>query len=307
MIADTAVRAVGRIRDASDKERKAGMTTSTPETGFSVKPVGGALGAAIDGIDLAVPLDPAVIAALRQALLKHMVLVFPGQGHITPEHHIAFARYWRPLQEFPGGILVNDNKSLMAIVSPNENNKDADDEAVRVTRTDIWHSDSSFQVNPPLGSILLARQIPDVGGDTMFSNQYLAYDALSKTMQSVLDPLHAVHTAEGVFKASNRDPANAPRASHPIARPHPETGRKALYVNAVYTKQIEGMNKAESDSLLNYLYAHSSEPNFTYRHRWAQGDLIIWDNRCTLHYAVHDYGNAPRVMHRALAIDDSPG
>lgn len=283
------------------------MELSSMKSAFKIRPVGGSLGAAVDGIDLAQPLDEEIIAALRQALLKHMVLVFPGQGHITPSQHLAFARYWGPLQEFPGGLLVDNNKSLMAIVSPGENNQDDENEAVRVTRTDIWHSDSSFQDQPPLGSVLLARQIPDVGGDTMFSNQYLAYDTLSKTMQSVIDPLRAIHSAEGVWRASNRDPANAPRASHPIARPHPETGRKALYVNAVYTKQIEGMTKAESDALLSYLYTHSSEPNFTYRHHWTAGDLIIWDNRCTLHYAVRDYGKAPRVMHRSLVSDDTLG
>src|SRR6218665_1611428 len=280
------------------------MQNTSNSTGLKIRQVGGALGAAVGGIDLAQTLDQDVIATLRQALLEHLVLVFPGQGHIPPDQHLAFARTWGPLQQFPGGLLVNDNKSMMAIVSPGENTADDENEAVRFTSTDIWHSDSSFQENPPLGSVLLARQIPEVGGDTMFSNQYLAYDALSQTMRDVIDPLRAIHTAEGVYLASGRDPADAPRASQPIARRHPETGRKALYVNAVYTKQIEGMKKAESDSLLNYLYTHTAEPNFTYRHRWTAGDLLIWDNRCTLHYAVRDYGRAPRVMHRSLVCDD---
>ena len=285
------------------------MELSLAKTALKIRPVGGSLGAAVDGVDLAQILDQSVIAELRQALLNHMVLVFPGQGHITPDQHLAFARTWGTLQEFPGGLLVNDNKSLMAIVSPGEHDKNEsdDNDAVRATRTDIWHSDGSFQEQPPLGSILLARQIPEVGGDTMFSNQYLAYDALSNTMQAVIDPLRAIHSAEGVWRTFNRDPATAPRTSHPIARPHPETGRKALYVNAIYTKQIEGMKKEESDSLLNYLYTHSAEPNFTYRHRWTAGDLLIWDNRCTLHYAIRDYGMAPRVMHRALVSDDTLG
>lgn len=283
------------------------MEMLTADAGLKIRPVGGALGAAVDGIDLAQPLDQEVVAALRRALLQHLVLVFPGQGHITPDQHLAFARYWGTLQEFPGGLLVDNNKSMMAIVSPGQNTADDENEAVRYTRTDIWHSDSSFQEKPPLGSILLARQIPEVGGDTMFSNQYLAYETLSKTMQGVIDPLRAIHTAEGVWLASNRDPANAPQTSHPIARPHPETGRKALYVNAVYTKQIEGMKKAESDALLHYLYTHSAEPNFTYRHRWTAGDLLMWDNRCTLHYAVRDYGDARRLMHRSLVCDDLSG
>jgi taurine dioxygenase len=171
--------------------------------------------------------------------------------------------------------------------------------------TDQWHSDVTMEESPPLGSFLLARVVP-VGGDTIFANQYLAYEALSDGMKRLLDGLCAVHNGDNFARAGNYDPASFPSNVHPIVRTHPETGRKALFVNPVYTSGIDGMTVAESKPLLDYLFAHSVQPNFTFRHHWTEGDMLMWDNRCLQHFAVADYGSSPRTMHRVTVLGDRP-
>jgi len=278
--------------------------------GFTVRRLGGVLGAAIEGLDLAGPIDEATMAALRAAFFEHLVLVFPGQGHLSYAQHIAFAERWGALKDMPGGW-IGDNKALIEIASRGGvgggvGRGGEAHETASVARTDVWHSDLSFEAEPPMGSLLLAREIPEAGGDTMFANQYLAYETLSPAMRAMLDPLGAVHSGEGLWRLKGLDPALAPRSVHPIVRTHPESGRKALFVNAVWTKEIAGMTPAESAPLLNFLYAHASEPNFTFRHRWSAGDLLMWDNRCVQHYAVRDYGHATRVMNRITVCGTAP-
>jgi taurine dioxygenase len=142
--------------------------------------------------------------------------------------------------------------------------------------------------------------------DTMFASQYLAYQTLSPGMKRLLDPLKAVHRGEGTYRVAGLDPADAPATLHPVVRTHPETSKRALYVNCVSTRHFEGMTVEESRPLLEYLYAHAAHYNFTFRHRWTVGDLLIWDNRCTQHYVIWDFGRQPRTMHRATVLGDRP-
>jgi len=275
--------------------------------GVSLHRLAGSLGASVEGLDLTQPVGDDMMQALRQAFLDHLVLVFPGQAHITPSQHVAFARRWGPLQTMPAGHLPG-HPELIEIaarrgVKPSNANPERRTHAsAKLARTDIWHSDQTYEPHPVIGSLLLARELPSAGGDTMFSNQYDAFETLSTGMQELLRNLRALHSGEGYYRLMGLDPADAPLTPQPVARVHPETGRTALYVNRVWTKQLEGMTVEESQPLLNYLYAHAVEPCFTFRHRWQVGDLLMWDNRAVQHYAIDDYGNETRVMHRATLL-----
>lgn len=274
---------------------------------FQITRLAGSLGAAVEGLDLAQPLDEPVVAALRKAFLEHLVLVFPGQAHITPAQHVAFARTWGPLHVMPSRH-IEGFPELIEIASyggvrPGDENPELRRHpSARLARTDIWHSDQSYEQHPPVGSVLLARQIPEVGGDTMFANQYAAFETLSPGLQHMLRELRAIHSGEGYYRITGLDPADAPEAAQPVAFVHPETGRPALYVNRVWTTRFENMTVEESRPLLDFLYAHAVEPGFTFRHRWSVGDVVIWDNRCVQHYAIDDYGSETRVMHRATVL-----
>ncbi|MDG2004340.1 MAG: TauD/TfdA family dioxygenase [Novosphingobium sp.] len=261
----------------------------------SVAPMGGALGARVDGIDLAQPVDAELVASLRDAFLEYGVLLFPGQSHISPEQQIAFARLWGEIILTPAPdachpdypeILVLDTKGEKPV-------------------TDLWHSDITMEPVPPLGSFLLARTVP-VGGDTIFANQYLAYDALSDGLKQALEGLRAWHTGDVFASQGGYDADALPRSLHPVIRTHPETGRKALFVNTVYTTCFEGMTNEESRGLLEYLCNHAVQPNFTFRHQWRPGDMLMWDNRCLQHFGVADYGSQPRTMHRVTIKGDKP-
>jgi taurine dioxygenase len=197
--------------------------------------------------------------------------------------------------------------------------KEADERNIS-TFGNAWHSDFSFLEEPPLGSVLYAREVPAYGGDTLFANMYSAYEALSEGMRWMLDGLSAMHAGRpygvggvpadlGVSRSIGIE-RNRPEAdreiAHPVVRVHPATGRKALFVNSIYTTRFEGMTEAESRPLLKYLYDHAIRPEFTCRLRWHTKDLAVWDNRCTLHYAVNDYDGARRLMHRTTIKGERP-
>jgi taurine dioxygenase len=288
------------------EEDKMETQTSTP-TGLTLRKLAGSLGAAVEGLDLSQPVSDGTVQWLRHAFLEHLVLVFPGQAHITPAQHVDFARRWGALQTMPAGHLPG-HPELIEIaarrgVKPgNANPERRTHETAKLARTDIWHSDQTYEQNPVIGSLLLARELPSAGGDTMFANQYDAFDTLSSGMQDLLRNLRALHSGEGFYRVMGLDPADAPVTAQPVARVHPETGRTALYVNRIWTRQFENMTVEESQPLLNYLYAHAVEPCFTFRHRWQVGDLLMWDNRAVQHYAIDDYGMETRVMHRATIL-----
>jgi len=269
------------------------MKTGSRST-IEITALAGSLGARIDGIDLNQLINDDEMKSLRSAFLEHCVLVFPEQD-ITPEAHVAFAARWGELHMMPMGQV--EGHPYVIVV---------DAAGSKAGRTDTWHTDVSFQEKPPMGSFLLARMLPDNGGDTMFANQYLAYESLTPAMRHLLDGLKALHTGAAFARLAGVDESAAPSAVHPVVRIHPETGRRALYVNAVFTSRFEGMTVEESRPLLHWLYAHCSQPNLTFRHRWHKGDLVLWDNRCVQHYAIHDYGEENRVMHRVTVVGDRP-
>jgi taurine dioxygenase len=267
-------------------------------TQITLKRLTGAIGAEVRGANLNHPLDERAFATIHQAFLDHCMLVFREQ-FLDPAAQTAFADRWGKAFHAPylKSLEVPDHPEVMA--------QDNLGKAKSYT-TEVWHSDQSFMPAPPAHSILAAQVLPEAGGDTMFANQYLASETLSEGMKRLLRELRAWHGGTKLASLLGSENSVSPQ-SHPVVRTHPETGRKALFVNRLYTYCIEGLTEAESRGLLDFLFEQTSRPEFTYRHQWALGDVIMWDNRCALHYAVHDYGDqTPRVMHRITIAGDIP-
>jgi len=281
--------------------------TSTTEN-LSVEPVTGALGADIRNIDLSRPLDAATVARIRQALLEFGVLFFHDQD-LSVEQHKAFATRFGTLFKHPN-ILGSDTDPyvIQVVRTPGEKKIIGED----------WHSDTTIAAEPPMGSLLYGVDVPPYGGDTMFANQYLAYDTLSDGLKKMLDGVRAANsdrTLAGPALGLNAGRATKVREDaawretlnfHPVFRTHPETGRKALYVNRMTSIHFEGMTEAESKPLLEYLFQHAHRPEFTCRFRWKKGCLAFWDNRCTQHIAINDTGSFPRSMRRLQIVGDRP-
>ena len=279
---------------------------------LTVRPVAGALGAEIEGLDLSRPLSNTAATELRQAFTDNLVLFFRNQ-QLTPEQHLSVSRLFGPLVRMPYVKHMEDYPDIIAVL------KEADERKIS-TFGNAWHSDFSFLEEPPMGSLLYGREIPAFGGDTIWSNMYDAYDALSEGMKKMLLGLRAMHSGRpygegGVPKdlkvsRSIQIERNNPEAdretAQPVVRLHPESGRKALFVNSIYTTRFENMTEAESRPILDFLYRHCERPEFTCRFRWAQGSLAIWDNRCTMHYAVNDYDGQRRLMHRITVAGEKP-
>lgn len=258
---------------------------------MDVRPIASALGAEVCGIDLSQPLSRESVEALRAAWLEHLVLLFRGQT-LAPERLIAFSEGFGELERhdnYQPELRHPDHPELLVVRSKTV-------EGRRVTFGQQWHSDLSYTTRPSKASCLHALRIPEVGGDTLFTNMYRAYEALSPTMKSIVDPLEAVHdlsngrshrgsTPEQRAKTLERNPP----VIQPVVRVHPETGRKALFVSEWMCSRIVGMTEEESHGLLRFLFDHCARPEFTLRHRWRVGDLLIWDNRATLHMAMADY------------------
>ena len=273
---------------------------------ITVSPIAGTLGAEIAGVDIGAGVDEATIAEIRQALLEHLVIFFRDQKMDVAAHK-AFTRQF-------GEIFIH----------PNYNFGDNDPEMVYLLRNPgdetvaggDWHTDTTMMAEPPMGAILYALEVPAYGGDTLFSNQYLAYDALSDGMKRLVGKLKTVHDDTRV--AGPQANVNATRSSkvrqdedwrptvavHPVVRRHPETGRACLFVNKAYTQHFDGMTVAESQPLLDYLMEHGNRPEFTCRFRWAPGSIAFWDNRCTKHLAIHDAGSHVRHMQRTQIAGD---
>ena len=274
---------------------------------IEIAPIAGALGAEIAGVDVARDLDEGVIGEIRQALLDYGVIFFRDQD-LERERHKAFTRRF-------GEIFIH----------PNYNGVGADPEIVDIKREpgdkkivgEDWHTDTTMVADPPMGAILYAIEVPPYGGDTLFANQYLAYESLSHGLKRTLEGLRAVHTDRLV--AGPQANMNAHRSTkvredanwretisvHPVVRTHPETGRKLLFVNRSYTVGFEGWTETESRPLLEYLLEHGHRPEFTCRFRWANGSIAFWDNRCTKHLAVHDAGPFRRIMRRTQICGDA--
>ena len=272
-----------------------------PYQTISVRPLTPAIGAEIGGIDLSQPLDELTLAEVRRAFLDHLVIFFRDQ-HLTPEQHLAFGRLFGELHVHPAAPSEPGHPELM-IIAADENSSRANGET--------WHTDVSCDSEPPMGSILYIREIPPLGGDTLFANMYAAYEALSDRMKAHLEGLAALHDGEHVYRGLYSDLGVAdrpsyPRSKHPVVRTHPETGRKALYVNTGFTTRILGVPPDESDALLRYLYRHIEHPAFQCRFRWTAGAIAFWDNRCAQHHAIWDYWPARRYGNRVTVKGDKP-
>jgi len=245
------------------------------------------LGAVISGVDVReLDDEPEAFARIQAALAEHHVIALPDQD-LTPVEQKAFAARWGPLQQHPYNgtaehpeVMRLENRGKAK--NPNEH----------------WHSDMSYEPVPPMLTMLHAIEAPEFGGETAFANQHLALAELSDKLRDQLREMQAVHSAEGLARLYRQDPAEAPRAVHPVVRRHEERGDDALYVCRAFTQRFDGWRRNESRGLLEFLFEHSSRPDFQARHRWQAGDLVIWDNRSVLHYAVHDHGDAARTMHR---------
>jgi alpha-ketoglutarate-dependent taurine dioxygenase len=273
---------------------------------LEVRRIAGALGGEIRGVDLSMPLSEESVGEIRQALLDHLVIFFRGQD-LTPAQFLTFASSMGQPIEYPFVKGLPDYPEIIQVSKL---------EHERTNFGGIWHTDTAYLETPPMGSMLLAREVPPVGGDTLFSNQYLAYEALSSGMRRLLDGLTGVNssakadvtkTREDRIRTDARDDATREYlAEHPVVRTHPETGRKALYVNRAHTVRFQDMTEDESAPLLDYLFQHQVRPELTCRFRWAVGSIAFWDNRCALHNPVNDYHGYRRVMHRITLAGDRP-
>ena len=259
---------------------------------LDVRRQAGALGALITGVDLSRPVGDDTFNAIQDAFHEHMVVCIRGQAAMTPEDQLAFAARWGEISIHPYVPSIDGYPGIMRIYDPNP---------VTVT----WHADTTHAARPPALTLLLARVLPPYGGDTMFANAALAYDHLSDGLRSSLDGMRAVHQGTELAASAGLD-QQAVTTTHPVVRTHPVTGRRALFVNGNYTSHFEGWTPEESRPLLEYLYTQVARPEFTYRHRWEVGDLVIWDNRCTQHAVVGDTGGAERTLHRVTIAGDVP-
>ena len=267
---------------------------------IEVRPIAGAIGAEIHNVDVGADLDEGTVGDIRQALLDHCVIFFRDQKLDVARHKVFTRRF--------GEIFIH----------PNYKGTQADPEIIVITREpgdkkivgEDWHADTTMMPEPPMGAILYAIEVPPYGGDTLFANQYLAYETLSDGMKKMLSGMRALHSDRKVAgPAANKNAYRATKvredadwretvSAHPVVATHPETGRKLLYVNRSYTMGFEGMTEEESKPLLGYLLEHGHRPEFTCRFRWDTGSIAFWDNRVCKHLAIHDAGPFRRVMRR---------
>jgi taurine dioxygenase len=273
---------------------------------LQVAPLAGALGAEIAGVDLAGDLDADTVAEIRCVWLKYLVIFFRDQT-LPPESLLRFARLLGEAAEYPFIKGIDGFPEIIPVLKL---------EHETVNFGGIWHSDTAYLAKPPMATVLVAREVPPFGGDTLFANMYLAYETLSEGLRRMLDGLVAVNSSakadvtrtreDRVRGGAKPDALMEYVAEHPIVRTHPETGRKALYANRGHTVRFKDMTEAESAPLLNYLFEHMTRPEFTCRFRWQAGSVAVWDNRCTQHNPINDYHGFRRLMHRVTLAGDEP-
>jgi taurine dioxygenase len=278
---------------------------------LKIEPLTPELGAEVTGVDLKDAGRDAV-AAIERAFARHSVLFFRDQS-LSLDGLLAATRRFGPVLRVPYVEGVASHPDVIAVL------KEADEKRIS-TFGGTWHTDFSFLAEPPAATLLFAVEIPPVGGDTVWASQYLAYDALSDGMKALLDPLRAVHTGwphgtmgpnpdvpvSRSIKMVRNDPSADREVAHPVVRVHPVTGKKALFVNPVYTQRFEHMTAAESRPLLDFLHQHSVRPEFCCRLRWRPHTLAMWDNRCLMHLAVNDYDGHRRLLYRTTIAGEAP-
>ena len=288
------------------------MIRNAPYRHIETHKLAGSLGAEVSGVNLADDLSDEVLAEVRAALLENLVIVFRDQ-ELAPDRQLAFARRWGDIHLHPFMVGMADHPEVLRIVKTPQDKKNFGGS---------WHTDQMFSPSPAMGTMLYAVEVPSVGGDTMFTNQYLAYEALSDGMKRLVGELKTVCVGENLKKNGGqsrkeryerqmsqmvvKDPGDVQTTSvHPLVRTHPETGRKALYIGG-HVQHFEGMTDEESQPLIDYLMKHSIRPEFTCRVVWKKGSMTFWDNRCTQHFAVNDYPAETRIMHRVTVRGDVP-
>lgn len=273
---------------------------------IEIRPVTGGIGAEIGGVDISQELSDGTIAEIRQALLDHLVIFLRDQ-EITPAQQLAFVSRFGEPDIYPFVKGLEDYPQVTPILKlPDET----------VNFGGIWHSDTVYQPEPPMATVLYAKELPPTGGDTLFANQYLAYESLSASFREMLDGLTAINSAAKGSAAKTRSDrvadagtgleAGVMEAEHPVVRTHPETGRKALFVNTGHTVRFKDMTEAESAPILDLLYRHQIKPEFCCRFVWRPGSMAFWDNRCAQHYPVNDYHGHTRLLHRVTLKGDIP-
>jgi taurine dioxygenase len=273
---------------------------------MKVQRIAGAIGAEIHGVDLTQDLDDETVAAIRRVWLEHLVIFFRDQ-ELSPARFLAFARRFGEPVEYPFVKGIDGFAEIIPVVKR---------EHETVNFGGIWHSDTTYLEVPPMGTMLIAREVPPFGGDTLFANQYVAWETLSLGMKRLLDGLIAVNssakadvtkTREDRMRDGKRDDARTEYVTeHPVVRTHPETGRKALYVNVAHALRFKEMSEEESAPILQYLFHHQVRPEFTCRFSWRPGSIAFWDNRCAQHNPVNDYHGHRRAMHRITLAGDRP-
>lgn len=281
------------------------------QSNLDIKPVTPHFGAEISGVDLRAASD-ATLAAVRHAFAEHAVLFFPDQ-HLSPDDLLAVTGRFGEVLRVPYVQGMASHPDIIAVL------KEADEKRIS-TFGGTWHSDFSFLPEPPDATLLQAAELPAVGGDTIWANQYLAYETLSDGLKRLLDPLQAIHTGwphgtmgpgpdaavSRSIKMARNDASTDKEVLHPVVRVHPVTGRKALFINPVYTQRFADMTPAESKPLLDYLHQHCTRPEFQCRLRWRDGMLAMWDNRATLHLAINDYDGSRRLLYRTTLAGARP-
>lgn len=279
------------------------VAKSTETSKLRVRRVAPALGAEIRGVDLAGGLDAETYAEVRRALLEHQVLFFKEQREIAPDVQVAIGKRFGELHFHPAAPTMPGHPEIFEI----HTHKDS-----KIANGEFWHSDVSCDEVPPLGTILQIHVLPEVGGDTLFASMYQAYETLSNPLKRMLAGLTATHASEHVYRGRYSDRGvddrrrHYPQASHPVVRTHPETGRKALYVNRTFTTRINELEPSESDALLGFLFDHAEQIDFQVRFRWQRNDAAFWDNRCTMHHAIWDYWPHERRGRRVTIKGDRP-
>jgi taurine dioxygenase len=281
-------------------------TATSRSTQLGVEPLAGAIGAVVTGVDLA-HLDDATVEQVRAIWLERLVVFFRDQ-ELDDEAFLAFARRIGEPVRYPFVKGFDTHPEIIEVAKlPHET----------VNFGGIWHSDTVYLEQPPMATMLLARELPPYGGDTMFASMYAAYDALSPALRAMLDDLQAVNSSALADVSKTREDRIRDHgskeeeqqqflATHPVVRTHPETGRKALYVNRAHTASFAGMTEEESRPLLEFLFRHSTRPEFTCRFRWGPGSLALWDNRAAMHNPINDYHGFTRRMHRITLGGDTP-
>ena len=253
------------------------------------------LGAEVSGIDLSNVLKESDHNLIKEAFLDNLVLIFKNQK-LTPQNLLKAANVWGSPQQHPVFKGLEDYPEIIKI----------ENLGAKYHTNAHWHSDVTFEEEPPDATILYAIEVPSIGGNTLFSNQYLAYDLLEDHLKKKLNNLVSVNSNKSVVLLSGSDPSLEKSVKHPVFRTHPETGKKALYVTQAFVESIDGLTSTESEEILKKLYSHASDEKFIYEHKWHNRDMVVWDNRCVQHFAVHDHGDKTRTLHRITVSGSKP-